>query len=197
MYYIEGNAEIGNKYGSREHPDYVPNAQGEIKSGSRYSQHHEKDIPSDKAGILLHSGEAPYLSIKGKTLDLEEDGLSQSAESYLRTGDSLEVQIDPQTPTLFTIFRHNGTARYKSVEESEENLLYKAGSRTYLAGINSRGQLVANGLQTVTKPTQTTAGDTVTTFGIDTLPAFGEDIDNASHIGLKLEEKSFTDINNL
>lgn len=181
LYYIEGNHSIGPRYSN----DYIPDKTGTIKRGNRYNEHHEKDIQEDYAGVLLHSGQYPYLSIKGKKLDIEKDQLSDSSLSYLLDGDSLEVQIDPYTPTLFTIFRHNGQPRYKDIEKTE--LLYPEGSRTYLAGINARGQLVANGLQNVTTPTDGSAGDTVTTFGVNALPAFGEVFETATHIGLMMD----------
>lgn len=188
LYYIEGNKDIGPKYSN----DYVPDKTGTIKSGTKYNKHHDKDIGEDDAGVLLHSGNYPYLSIKGKKLNLEEDNLSDSSLSYLMDGDSLEVQIDPYTPTLFTIFRHNGQARYNKVipegtEPTEDDILYPVGSRTYLAGINARGQLVANGLQNVTKPTDGAEGDTVTTFGVNAIPAFGEVFETATHIGLMMD----------
>lgn len=192
LYYaMDKNGNIQN-IGSKYNNDYTPNAKGEIKWNRKqpYSAHHEKDIQEDYSGILLHAGENPYISIKGKQLSIEEDGLSQSAESYLLDGDSLELQLDPRTPTLFTIFRHNGQDRYKDPEKTQ--VLYPEGSRTYLAGINGRGELVANSLQSVTQPTGTTTGDSVTTFKINMLPAFGETIENASHIGFKTEVGDFT-----
>ena len=181
FYYIQDDKDIGPKYNN----DYIPDRTGTIRFGDRYNNHHEKDIQEDSAGILLHSGNYPYLSIKGKKLDIEKDQLSDSSLSYLLDGDSLEVQIDPYTPTLFTIFRHNGQARYKDAEKTE--LLYPEGSRTYLAGINARGQLVANGLQNVTTPTSGSEGDTVTTFGVNAIPAFGEYFETATHIGLMMD----------
>lgn len=189
LYYIEGNKEIGERYSN----DYIPNTAGDIVPGDKYNKHHEKDIKEEDAGILLHSGTYPYLSIKGKRLNLERDELAQNDSlSYLMDDDSLEVQIDPYTPTLFTIFRHNGQVRYNRVIPEGEtpkpsDVLYPVGSRTYLAGINARGQLVANGLQNVTAPTENSSGESVTSLGINRIPAFGEIQENASHIGLLVQ----------
>lgn len=188
FYYLVDNREIGNGYQN----DFIPNKRGSIAAGDKYNSHHEKDIPEDASGILLHSGENPYISIKGKPLNIKEDGLDDSSESYLMDNDSLEIQMDPKTPTLFTIFRHNGQVRYRDPKKDPDelndpsNILYPEGSRTYLAGINARGQLVANSLQTVTKPT-TNSEDIVTTFAVSTVAAFGEVLENASHVGLKME----------
>jgi len=198
LYYIQGedgSIDIGKRYNE----DYIPTKSGAVRKGDAYNKHHEKDIQEEYPGILLYSGQNPYISIKGRKLypeiKYDEEGqpfpeqhpdtelLSQDSESYLLDGDSLELQLDPLTPTLFTIFRHNGQPRYKDSEQT--NILYPIGSRTFLAGINGKGQLVANGLQNVTKPTDSASGDQVTTMGINTIPAFGENGDNASYIGLK------------
>lgn len=184
LYYVEGNRDIGPKYQN----DFIPDANGNIVFGTKYNDHHERDIKEEDAGVLLHSGTYPYLSIKGKQLDLEKDGLNiNDSLSYLMDGDSLEVQIDPYTPTLFTIFRHNGQPRYRTPgDTSEENILYPIGSRTYLAGINGRGQLVANGLQNVA-PSSGGSGESTTSLGINKLPAFGETQDQASHVGFLVQ----------
>ena len=185
LYYTVPSGNLGPKYGTSDLPDYIPDKHGRISKGNAYSNHHEKDISNDDAGILIFSGEKPYISVKGRKLYPEKEGhpdhelLSQNADSYLLDGDSLELQLDPSTPTLFTIFRHNGKARKKS----DDSVLYQKDSRTFLAGINAKGQLMANGLQDVTP---TSGGETVTNFGISTVPAFGEVADTATHIGLKM-----------
>lgn len=98
-----------------------------------YADHHEKDINPDDSGLLL-SADPSYISIKGKKLGSND--IDSGLNSQLMQGDSLEIQLDPQTPTLFTIFRHNGQFRGEK---------YK-GKRQYLAGINDKGELLANGV---------------------------------------------------
>lgn len=206
--YYTSSGKIGNKYGTgvrvtskdinSKQLDYIPQKDGSISEDTstpkRYSGHHVKDIKEEDSGILIHAGNSPYISIKGRKLEpggIDEGLLDTGTESFLSEGDSLEIQLDPQTPTLFSIFRHNGQARYREVEgEPEPKLLYAKDSRTFLAGINGRGQLVANGLQSMTQNTnQGSPTDTVTTFGIDAVAAFGESMGGKiapSYIGLKM-----------
>ena len=98
-----------------------------------YGSHHEKDINTEDGGLLLSANPA-YISVKGKKLGYND--INTGLNSNLKVGDSLEIQLDPQTPTLFTIFRHNGVNRVPK------------GKRQYLAGINDKGQLIANGTAT-------------------------------------------------
>lgn len=123
------SGEIGPKYWQDE----------ETPQNRQYANHHKKDIGVHDSGILL-SSDPPYLSIVGTMLTQEE--VDQSLKGgYLQEGDSLEIQLDPQTPTVFTIFRHNSEFRKQQVKEEERREL---GDRTFLAGINARGQLQAN-----------------------------------------------------
>lgn len=127
LYYTDSK-EIGPGYRT----DYVPDPRtGKIKLLDSYHQNHVKDINHNDSGILLHSGKNPYISIKGRVLT-EKDISSSNIGNNLKAGDSLEIQLEPNTPTLFTILRHNG------INRGSPN------SRTYLAGINSKGELVAN-----------------------------------------------------
>ena len=177
--YYTSSGEIGNKYSN----DYIPTSSGAIQKDNKqiYTKHHVKDIKESDSGILIHAGIDPYLSIKGRLLDPEnadKDILSVNGDSLLRTNDSLEIQLDPKTPTLFTIFRHNGQQRKKTNGE----VLYPVGSRTFLAGINGRGELVANGLQDVAASGQ---GETITTFKVRSVSAFGYGMDDETpYIGL-------------
>ena len=98
-----------------------------------YGEHHEKDIRTQDSGLLL-SASPPYISIKGKKLG--PDDIDNGLNSQLISGDSLEIQLDPQTPTLFTIFRHNADTRSQEIR----------GKRQFLAGINDKGELLANGV---------------------------------------------------
>ena len=112
LYYTD-DGTLGNKNGYPD-PDYVLTREGTIEkdTSNPYSAHHDKDIAHDKSGILLYGGQNPYISIKSKPLT--EDEVSDSDDSLLRVRDSLELQLDPNTPTLFTIFRHNGSLRKKN-----------------------------------------------------------------------------------
>ena len=140
--YYTSSGEIGNKY------------------SDNYATHHTKDIKHEDQGILLSANPA-YLSIKGKKLDGSD--VSQSADSQIVAGDSLELQLDPKNTTMFGIFRHH------------EN------KRDLLSGINTKGQLVANKMQQAPASNTQNASSAL---GIENLNAFTS---NDGYIGLNLE----------
>ena len=57
LYYTVPSGNLGPKYGTSDLPDYIPDKHGRISKGNAYSNHHEKDISNDDAGILIFSGE--------------------------------------------------------------------------------------------------------------------------------------------
>lgn len=207
--------------GSPYRGDYRPDERGTIIDDKEnysgpYNQYHIRDIPHNAAGILLQAGTYPYISIKGKPLEKSEifdiegsnknsvtknttdpdpDKYNDDSDSYLKPGDSLELQLDPSTPSLFTIFRHNHEERKKkSVDGNESEIKYRANSRTFLAGINGRGEFVANTIRNVTTtlPAEINAGEEspetsyTTNFSVNTIPAFGDFNTYPSHIGFKM-----------
>jgi len=189
--YYESDPESNNvvDIGKKYNQDKVPNQKGELAWLNTYNEHHKKDIDPDHAGILLQAGNQPYISIKGQPLS--QDKIVNTLDSYLLPLDSLEVQLDPQSPTLFTIFRHNGMNRGTEVTENN-NEIYR--TRTYLAGINAKGELVANSLGA-------TSGNTTSSLSIKAMPAFedyaDENLSNnqvtqTSYIGLKLGAGNYT-----
>lgn len=213
----------------RNQPDYVPDWKtGLIEKdiSYSYSKHHEKDIKYNQSGILLYAGENPYISIKGRPFT-EEDIPKDSAiddsekESFIKPEDSIELQLDPATPTLFTIFRHNGGKRegIEGVEGTiEEKDKYEVGSRTFLAGINSQGEFISNGLRNanttdITIPKGANgketwkAGSLITKFAVNTLSAFEDfsySIPKTNHVGFEITANKentlahfFTKINGL
>lgn len=180
LYYTESKF-LGNRYSV----DYVPNTSGSIEENDIYNAHHLKDIEHDDSGVLLYSGEYPYLSIKGKKLTNAE--INSSLNSNLLPGDSLEVQLDPITPTLFTIFRHNGKTRIDATSTMKPN------SRTFLAGINSKGELVANAIGAVAGGNGTEGSGTATKSTVNLLKAF-TDTQNSepSYVGALFEAGNYT-----
>ena len=196
------------------------NSPGDYNSGY-YNKYHVKDIPHKSSGILLQAGENPYISIKGKPLNkdevkemnkinnsldnsdnlLDSEKLYEESDSYLKEGDSLEIQLDPSAPSLFSIFRHNGSDRYEQkIQESGNNLpiKYHKNTRTFLAGINGKGEFVANSISNVTTTLPafiTNANDSTnypetsytTNFAVNTIPAFNDRKANPTHIGFKMD----------
>lgn len=126
-YVYEYSGEMGLRYTNDE----------ETPNGRQYAEHHEKDISCHDSGILI-SGSPPYISIVGNMLT--ENEINDISTAFLSRGDSVEIQLDPQTPTVFTIFRHNSEFR-KEAAKAKGVLL---GDRTFLAGINAKGQFQAN-----------------------------------------------------
>ena len=158
--------------------DWAPNKTGRLSLSEVYYKHHDKDIRSIDTGILLYSGTDPYISVKGRPL--REDEVATDLNSKLYDGDSLEIQLDPQTPTLFTVFRHDGPL-HNNGDISRE------GHRTFLAGINYRGELVANAIQN-NSVDPSTGQELETRRGIDFLYAFADNPDEApTYVGVKHE----------
>ena len=141
--YYTSSGNLGNKY------------------TDSYATHHTKDINHSDQGILI-SANPSYISIKGKVLTSGD--VSDSADTQITAGDSLEIQLDPKNTTMFGIFRHHNNAR------------------TLLSGINTKGQLVANRMQQAPINNTNSASSAL---GIDTMNAFGST--NGKYIGLNVE----------
>lgn len=157
------NGTLGDKYKNDLDTPIINNQH------AQYGEHHEHDIAHPNYGLLL-SANPPYISVKGKIL--EKDEVSSSLNSRLREGDALEIQLDPATPTLFTIFRHNGDNRSEELQKK----------RTYMAGINDKGELLANAVGTQEHGNGTT-------FGLQLIKAFKDthDDEEGSYIGANFE----------
>ena len=197
LYYTQ-SGEIGPRYKN----DYVPNIKtGKIEyiSSEPYSGHHEKDIDYKDSGILLHSGNDPYISIKGRRFT-EDDIDPADLNNYLRPDDSLEIQLDPKAPTLFTVFRHNGSDWNKHYLDENGTIqtatLYKEGTRTYLAGINGKGEFVANTVSSIVQTDDKPGSIYTTQFSVNSFRAF-DDIENEGieipeHTGLRVKIGEYT-----
>ena len=177
LYYTMSPKKISDKY-VVENDSYVYNYSGiigdkylndkETPKRRQYGLHHDKDITPEDSGILI-SAKPPYISVVGGMLTAHE--ISEDANGHLTDGDAIEMQLDPKTPTVFTIFRHNGRNRGEL-----------AGTRTYLAGINSKGQLQANAVGS--------AGDAnnQTTMYIGRIKAFEQTInEDPAYVGSVFE----------
>lgn len=204
LYYTNEEGTLGNKNGV-EQSDYIlrpdgtigiPKADASAKGEERerqlnpYGYYHDKDIAHDQGGILLYGGEKPYISIKSKPLKATD--VSDDSDSLLAKDDSLELQLDPNTPTLFTIFRHNGSNKtYNSGE-----IQYPENSRTFLAGINSRGEFIANSVTNksnasviISEEDETKieyVKDIASKFYFNILNAFDDQKDRPNYVGFKM-----------
>lgn len=118
-------------------------------------------IPHDAMGILFNAN-PPYASFKGKPLGPNEGIDFNSANAAVKENDSFEVEIDPNSASPFTIFRH--TRR-------------NSGSEWYrypLVGINSAGEFYTNAVQ-----------NQDTTMGIGNIGAFGFNAEDRQYLGVK------------
>ncbi len=118
-------------------------------------------IPHDMQGAILSSFPA-YLSIKGKPLNDKNSSIEWgAANTVLEKEDSLEVEIDPNKSSLFSIYRHasknDGSGEYY---------------RYPLVGINSNGQFYTNAVEN---------GES--SMGIGIIGAFGESAAKEKYVG--------------
>jgi len=183
LYYTD-SGDIEDRYIG----DYVPEKNSGVISQispEPYSGHHEKDIGHKDSGILLHSGESPYFSIKGPVLKKDDIEIADLG-TYLRTGDSLEIQLDPKAPTLFTVFRHNGDQWKKQYYDEqtqtiETKTIYEEDTRTYLAGINGKGEFVANSVSSIIQLNENEKAY-ATNFSVNSFRAFNDIIDQERRV---------------
>ena len=118
-------------------------------------------IPHDMQGAILSSFPA-FLSIKGKPLNDKNSSISWGdANTVLEKEDSLEVEIDPNKSSLFSIYRHanknDGSGEYY---------------RYPLVGINSNGQFYTNAVEN---------GES--SMGIGVIGAFGDSAAKEKYVG--------------
>lgn len=119
-------------------------------------------IPQDAQGVILNANPA-YASFKGMPLD-EDSGIDfEGANTVVRRGDSLEVEIDPQKPSIFSIYRHTP---YEGSENTGKWHRYP------LVGINSSGQFYTNAIE-----------DGESSMGIGKIGAFGSTAADGKYIG--------------
>lgn len=117
-------------------------------------------IPHDMQGAILSSFPA-FLSIKGKPLNDKNSSISWGdANTVLEKEDSLEVEIDPNKSSLFSIYRHT------KKEDSEDYYRYP------LVGINSNGQFYTNAVEN---------GES--SMGIGVIGAFGDSAAKEKYVG--------------
>ena len=124
---------------------------------------HIIDIDHQREGIML-SADPAYISIKGKPLTSDE--VSKETDRNINVGDSLELQLDPAQPSLFSIYAHKDNIL---LDESTGERGWK---RVLLSGINKKGQFIANTLQ------NGSSSGMGTTFSIGNVDSFGDKYDN-------------------
>lgn len=114
----------------------ISDAYLDLKQSPLDKNGYEKSVPHDKMGILM-SADPSYISIKGKQL-FENSGIDfNNANAVIKPGDTMELQLDPNQFSLFTVFRHtskiDGISDYKlkttkknnKVEIESKDVLYR------------------------------------------------------------------------
>ena len=120
-----GNWKIGNKFlynivnGSYEH-----RRDNDIRDETNGMK---MMVPHDKHGIIL-SAEQPYIHVKGEMYaDNNLNGINYKDEhNDINPGDSLELRLDPNNKSLFSIVQH--TTGYGNKENENLFFGYKAAS---------------------------------------------------------------------
>lgn len=114
----------------------ISDAYLDLKQSPLDKNGYEKSVPHDKMGILM-SADPSYISIKGKQL-FENSGIDfNNANAVIKPGDTMELQLDPNQFSLFTVFRHtskiDGVSDYKlkttkknnKIEIESKDVLYR------------------------------------------------------------------------
>lgn len=83
---------------------------------------YKASIPHDAEGIMLSSAPA-YITIKGRSLiDNDKDANFSGSNTIIQPKDSFELQLDPNNPSIFTIYRHTNAAEYQNFVVHENNI---------------------------------------------------------------------------
>lgn len=140
----EGNIEFEDEYVGVQpdgpYKDYpVPDAQ--------------ISVPPEAQGLILNANPA-YISVKGMPLDDDNSNIDwEGANTTIKRGDSIEVELDPRKSSVFSIYRH-------TTWDGDKN----TGSwRRYpMVGVNANGQFYTNAIE-----------DGESSMGIGRIGAFG------------------------
>ena len=120
-------------------------------------------VPPEAQGIILNANPA-YVSVKGMPLDDNNSNIDwEGANTTIKRGDSLEVELDPRKSSVFSIYRHTtwdgdvNTGSYR---------------RYPMVGINANGQFYTNAIE-----------DGESSMGIGRIGAFGYSASDDKWVG--------------
>ena len=150
----EGNIEFEDEYvgvqPDNPYKDYpVPDAQ--------------ISVPPEAQGLILNANPA-YISVKGMPLNDDNSNIDwEGANTTIKRGDSIEVELDPRKSSVFSIYRH-------TTWDGDKN----TGSwRRYpMVGINANGQFYTNAIE-----------DGESSMGIGRIGAFGSGASDDKWVG--------------
>ena len=120
-------------------------------------------VPPEAQGLILNANPA-YISVKGMPLNDDNSNIEwEGANTAIKRGDSIEVELDPRKSSVFSIYRH-------TTWDGDED----TGSwhRYPLVGINANGQFYTNAIE-----------DGESSMGIGRVGAFGYAASDAKWVG--------------
>ena len=150
----EGNIEFEDKYigvkPNAPYKDYpVPDAQ--------------ISVPPEAQGLILNANPA-YVSVKGMPLNDDNSNIDwEGANTTIKRGDSIEVELDPRKSSVFSIYRHT---TWNGDEDTGSWRRYP------MVGINANGQFYTNAIE-----------DGESSMGIGKIGAFGYGASDDKWIG--------------
>lgn len=140
----EGNIEFKDEYvgvqPDNPYKDYpVPDAQ--------------ISVPPEAQGLILNANPA-YISVKGMPLNDDNSNIDwEGANTTIKRGDSIEVELDPRKSSVFSIYRHT---TWDGATDTGKWHRYP------MVGINANGQFYTNAIE-----------DGESSMGIGRIGAFG------------------------
>ena len=134
------------------------------KTSSKYNVANASvSIPPDAQGMVLGANPA-YLTVKSMPLTEQNSEIDwDGANTALKQGDSIEVEIDPLKSSVFSIYRHT---------LYDGSTLTNQWRRYPLVGINSNGQFYTNAIE-----------DGESSMGIGKIGAFGAQAADGKYVG--------------
>lgn len=134
----------------------------------------QMSIPYNAQGMILNANPA-YLSVKSMPLDETNSNIDwQGANTALKRGDALEVELDPRKSSLFSIYRHT---KFSEGNTSDTPDLDEA-RRYPIVGINANGQFYTNAIE-----------DGESSMGIGKIGAFGTSAADGLYMGAQFAYK--------
>lgn len=142
----------GYTFNVEHNKNYLDNFEYDRELGDPYTDYPvvgaKFGIPQHEQGILL-SSTPPYFSAKGHPLNRFNSDINwDSTMSMLAENDSLEVEIDPNKTSIFSIYRHKIKRNEKTGEPEKDkdgNLVYE--QRYPMVGIDANGSFYTNSVR--------------------------------------------------
>ena len=120
-------------------------------------------VPPEAQGLILNANPA-YISVKGMPLNDDNSNIDwDGANTTIKRGDSIEVELDPRKSSVFSIYRHTTWDGDKNTGKWR---------RYPMVGINANGQFYTNAIE-----------DGESSMGIGRIGAFGSAASDDKWVG--------------